>query len=70
MCLLKYKEYFVFNDFSEIFGFFEKHTNIIEIWFLFNPKCGIWGFFRLAPAVDNVQAEACFSQLQIVSALV
>jgi hypothetical protein len=33
------------------FGFFEKHRNM-KICFHFNPRCEIWGCFRLSTAAD------------------
>ena len=56
------------------FGVFEKNRNIIRICFCFNPRCGIWGCFRLSTAADydlpHALARALFCQLQIVSARV
>lgn len=37
---------------SENFGVFEKHRNIMKMCCCFNPRCGIWGSFRLSRAVD------------------
>jgi hypothetical protein len=38
------------TEYSENFGFFLKHRTIIRIEFCFNPRCGIWGYFRLSVA--------------------
>ena len=40
------------NTCSENFGIFEKHRKILVMCFHFNPRCGIWGWFRLSTAAD------------------
>ena len=37
---------------SETFASLKKHRNIIILCFCFNPRCRIWGCFRLSTAAD------------------
>jgi hypothetical protein len=53
-----------------LFFFLTKYRNIIRISFHFNPRCGMWGCFRLSTAADydlpHTLVGVRFCQLQIV----
>jgi hypothetical protein len=72
--LISFLIYFSFGSdrFGDLFSL--KNRNIMGIWFCFNPRCGIWGSFRLSTTADydlpHALAGTWFCQLQIVSATV